>query len=250
MVTSIQKHELRALANRCGFDDELSMDSPDWFGFVNTTTGCRVWLNILADERYLVGIEHESVFKRLVPEYVPGFCDVKPVGAFDCVIARDFNNLSCLLWELSSAPSAEDLLNLYRTETAQMPRNTEIEVLAVERVGQDLYRKALFEYWHGACAVTGLDIPELLRASHIKPWAVAEDKERLDVYNGFLLSPNLDLLFDQGFITFDENGKLIISSMLNADNRLRLGLKDDMHLNLTQNHIHYLQYHWEHIYKA
>jgi len=60
----------------------------------------------------------------------------------------------------------------------------------------------LLDLWEGRCAVTGLAVPELLRASHIKPWADCEtDAERLDVYNGFLLAPHLDAAFDLGFIT-------------------------------------------------
>lgn len=62
----------------------------------------------------------------------------------------------------------------------------------MQRVGQDIFRQGLMECWESRCAITGLAIPELLRASHIKPWAdCATDAERLDVYNGLLLAPIL-----------------------------------------------------------
>lgn len=57
------------------------------------------------------------------------------------------------------------------------------------RVGQNKFRDAILDYWGGACALTGMGIPEVLRASHAKLWAeCATDAERLDVFNGFLLS--------------------------------------------------------------
>lgn len=87
----------------------------------------------------------------------------------------------------------------FRVKAAQMPKTTEAERLVVQRVGQDLFRSALLDFWGGKCCVTGLALPQLLRASHIRPWSACEtDEQRLDVFNGLLLSPNLDALFDGG----------------------------------------------------
>jgi putative restriction endonuclease len=59
------------------------------------------------------------------------------------------------------------------------------------------------EYWGGRCPITGLEQPELLRASHIKPWAdCATDAERLDVFNGLLLGAHIDAAFDSALISF------------------------------------------------
>lgn len=97
----------------------------------------------------------------------------------------------------------------FRRDTAGLPRSTEAERVVVQRVGQNLFRSALLDYWQGRCCVTGLAVPELLRASHIKPWAACEsDNERLDVFNGLLLAPHLDALFDGGWVSFADNGKL------------------------------------------
>jgi putative restriction endonuclease len=98
--------------------------------------------------------------------------------------------------------------DLYAEEIAKIeaepPSSTEALRMTKQRIGQSLFRKALMDYWGGACAVMGLHIPELLRASHAKPWATcATDAERLDVFNGFLLSAQLDALFDSGLVTFD-----------------------------------------------
>jgi len=68
-----------------------------------------------------------------------------------------------------------------------MFRGTEREQLVKQRIGQDVFREALFKYWKNCRAITTLDIPEMLKASHIKPWADC-DSDRLNIYNGFLIS--------------------------------------------------------------
>ena len=83
----------------------------------------------------------------------------------------------------------------------------------------------MLDYWGGACAVTGLALPQALRASHAKPWAeCATDAERLDVFNGFLLSANLDALFDNFLISFSDDGRLLVSKQIAPCDRERLGL--------------------------
>jgi hypothetical protein len=130
---------------------------------------------------------------------------------------------------------------------AQLPpenRNTEVERLVRQRVGQARYRDAMLAYWGGACAVTGVSIPEALRASHAKPWAECEnDDERLDVFNGFLLTANLDALFDRFLISFDEAGHLLISARLSQSDLKGLGIHPEMTLRwLASEHQRYLQW--------
>jgi len=129
--------------------------------------------------------------------------------------------------------------------------STEVERIVKQRLGQDDYRNALLTYWGGACAVTGLDLPALLRASHAKPWAHCDnDEERLDTFNGFLLVAQLDLLFDKGYISFDNQGHILISSQLNEDHCKILGIRPDMKLKwIIEEHKLYLNYHREKIFK-
>lgn len=128
---------------------------------------------------------------------------------------------------------------------------TEVERIVKQRVGQDTFREALMDYWGGACAVTGIALPEVLRASHAKPWADCKnDNERLDVFNGFLLVANLDALFDRGLISFDESGGVIISPRLYADQRTTLRLGDGMHLRwLAPEHHTYMEWHREKVFQ-
>lgn len=116
--------------------------------------------------------------------------------------------------------------------------------LQFSRVGQERFRKALITYWKGRCAVTGFQDTRLLRASHIKPWRVCNNFERLDPFNGLLLTPNLDAVFDQGLVTFDEHGKIIIATSFQEKARV-LGITDNMKFTVDERHQTYLAYHRE-----
>lgn len=124
-------------------------------------------------------------------------------------------------------------------------KNTEVERMVRQRVGQDTYRKAMLEYWGGACAVTGVAISEILRASHALPWAECKtDAQRLDVFNGFLLTANLDALFDRFLISFDKAGYCLVSELISEEDRAHLGLNSRLKLRwLTEQHGAYLQSH-------
>jgi hypothetical protein len=131
-----------------------------------------------------------------------------------------------------------------------MFQGTEREQLVKQRIGQDVFRDALFKYWKCCCAITALDIPEMLRASHIKPWADCDtDSDRLNVYNGFLLSANYDALFDKGLITFDEKGNIIYSAKLNESQIIDIGGNKHKALRwIDERHLHFLEWHRSHIF--
>ena len=126
-------------------------------------------------------------------------------------------------------------------------RGTEVERMIRQRIGQAVFRQAQLDYWGGACALTGIAVPEVLRASHAKPWAECEsDAERLDVFNGFLLTANLDALFDRFLISFDMQGSLRVAPAIPDSQRQSLGLDQPARLRwLTGRHRHYLKYHLE-----
>lgn len=123
--------------------------------------------------------------------------------------------------------------------------DTEAIAQIKRRVGQDRYRKALVDYWGGCCAVTGVSNSTLLRASHAKGWAECDsDAERLDVYNGFLLCVNLDCVFDAGLISFDDDGRIMISTALSSEDLATLNIRPDMRLSKIQSqHRNYLTWH-------
>lgn len=136
-------------------------------------------------------------------------------------------------------------------EVQRLPSTTEAERLVVQRVGQDIFRQSLIDYWQGRCAVTGFDVVSLLRASHIKPWARCEtDAERLDVFNGLLLAPHLDALFDGGWISFDDQGRTLVCDELSAEQRALLGLDAAWRLHgLAEGHRGYLAWHRNKVFR-
>jgi putative restriction endonuclease len=88
----------------------------------------------------------------------------------------------------------------------------------------------------------------LLIASHIKPWKASTNAERLDVFNGLLLTPNLDKAFDSGLVTFDDEGKIKISPQLLEPKKL--GINADYKILLAPEHLKYLSFHQTFVYRA
>ena len=133
-----------------------------------------------------------------------------------------------------------------------MFQGTEREQLVKQRIGQDVFRDALFKYWKGCCAITSLDIQEMLRASHIKPWVDCDsDSDRLNIYNGFLLSANYDTLFDKGLITFDDKGLIIYSNRLSESQILEIGGGKYEALRwLDEQHLPFLKWHRDSVFKV
>lgn len=125
---------------------------------------------------------------------------------------------------------------------------TEKQQLIKSRIGQGKFREQLISYW-GGCSVTGFDFIEILRASHIKSWKTSSNSERLDVYNGLLLTPNLDVLFDKGLISFAKSGEILISSRLTGDSIAAIGCSKDMRIEIDRKHEIYLAHHRENVFR-
>ena len=122
---------------------------------------------------------------------------------------------------------------------------TEKDRLVTSRLGQGKFRKELKDYWQ-QCAVTGYKDFSMLIASHIKPWSQSSNSERLDRYNGLLLSPSLDKAFDQGHISFSDDGNIMLSPSFK--NHEQLSITNDMKIRLSTEHKQYMIYHREHVY--
>lgn len=131
-------------------------------------------------------------------------------------------------------------INLEVTEKQQLTRS---------RRGQGVFRTNL-ERIESKCRITGLSSKENLIASHIMPWKVANNQQRLDGYNGLLLSPHVDHLFDKGFISFQDNGDLIISDLLNQEILKAWNINVNMNVgSFHEKQKEYLNYHREKILK-
>lgn len=124
---------------------------------------------------------------------------------------------------------------------------TERSVMINARVGQGIFRKKLIDMWHG-CAVTRYQNTQLLMASHIKPWRSSTNDERLNPYNGLLLTANLDKAFDLGFISFRNTGKILIASCLEKPQAL--GIDEDMSFAASRDHRCFLEHHRAVVFKG
>ncbi len=235
---------LRKAAADEGFDIDLGEDG-GWLRFETTHTPAAVALTI--SEPYLVlAVSPPSVAAELAAGDAIPWTGPIPTGMAMALVAPDPRTLYRLLARTRMLGRSLPTVPLVRftREAAGLPRTTEAERIIVQRVGQDIFRDALLDYWNDRCPITGIDDPRLLRASHMKPWADCEsDAERLDVHNGLLLAAHIDAAFDAGLITFDTAGRLLPSRQLSPENRNRLGLDADIHLALRAAHAPYLDWH-------
>lgn len=251
-LSPILVSRLEKAATDNGFDRVLEFEG-DWLVIASTQCPLRVWLGAFDDAVFLAAFSQQNV-ARALGDYGTPMAASMPKGAAGGRTVPDVPALHQLLrraFQLSKALPNE-LLRTFEKRVAALPKTTEAERLVVQRVGQNLFRDGLLDLWEWRCAVTGLAIPALLRASHIKPWADCEtDAERLDVYNGILLAPHLDAAFDLGFITVQDDGSIVVSDALDADARAVLGLDQQLRVRgLADGHRSYLPWHRQRVFNA
>lgn len=254
MLSPIATTRLEKVAADNGFDLELP-GTGEWLAFSSSQTPLHIWLTALdtpASCAYLAALSRIDVLHALTDHGVDYSAPLPGTAAgirrFDDI--SGLHNLLRRAFQLArSLP--DELLHDFEKSTSQLPRTTEAERWVIQRVGQDIFRRGLLEYWDGRCALTGLSISELLRASHIKPWAeCASDIERLDVFNGLLLAPHFDAAFDAGFITIANDGSVLASDALSDHDRVLLGLNQALRIRgLRRQHEHYLTWHRSRVFK-
>jgi hypothetical protein len=143
----------------------------------------------------------------------------------------------------------EDVLEASIEESPDI-ETAEKEQIIKARRGQGRFRENV-QNFEKACRVLGISNARFLIASHIKPWRVAMNTERLDGENGLLLSPNIDFLFDRGFISFADDGALLISPVADKDCLRRLRVPVDGAFTVggfSQKQQEYLSYHRRNIF--
>lgn len=209
-------------------------DGP-WLGFDSTTEVVgRVWLAAAGhDGPWLLAVGHPGVAAELGARAAvagPGlarFVFERLAGLYDGLDRA---------WRLGlSLPTAP--LQEFRDRTASLPQTTEVERLVVQRIGQNLFREALLDYWDRRCPLTGIADSELLRASHIVAWAECDDDaHRLDAHNGLLLSGLWDLAFDKGLVSFDDTGAPLYAARLSSHARRLLEPNSTLAGHLTEGH--------------
>lgn len=204
-----------------GFRRKLG-ETEGWANFASTTVPGTIHLAAAGTNGpWFLALDHVGVIGELVLPVSeicgPGLARYvfESLGDLYVVLPRIYQ----LAASLPDAPLRE-----FQIKVANLPKSTEAERLIIQRIGQDVFRACLMDYWQGRCPLTGITDVALLRASHIVPWAQCNsDAERLDVHNGLLLSALWDAAFDRGLVTFDDHGTPQFSRSLSeqARNELR-----------------------------
>jgi hypothetical protein len=131
-------------------------------------------------------------------------------------------------------------------------KSTDREELVLARRGQGKFRKELMSH-EKACRVTKVENPTHLVASHCKPWRDATHEERLDGESGLLLVPTVDHLFDQGFLSFENDGEMILSPVADRLDLRRMGIPTEERIRVgsfSAGQRAYLDYHRDYVFKA
>ncbi len=238
--------ECSKAAEQHGFRRRLG-ETDGWAAFQSTTAQGTIWLAADAPSGpWFLALDHLGVIQELSFPVAdvsgPGGARFAfdTLGALYAVLHRVYE----LGTSLPDAPLRE-----FEWRIADMPRTTEAERLVVQRIGQDIFRARLMDYWHGRCPLTGISDTALLRASHIIPWGECEsDAERLNVHNGLLLSALWDAAFDRALVTFDDDGTPAFSPGLSAQARSELSWSSP--IALTDEHRQRLTCHRERARRA
>lgn len=140
--------------------------------------------------------------RRQLEEYLRTFRETRSLNT--AVYRERFRNASYFL----------GLVRLWQAHvTPEGMTATSSEALHDARLGHGVFRRNLVAL-RGCCYVSGITSPDYLKASHIKPWAECNDRERLDPHNGLLLTPAYDHLFDRALISFEDDGHILISPLV------------------------------------
>ena len=237
--------ECSKAAEQNGFRRRLG-EADGWAAFQSTTAQGTIWLAAAgASGPWYLALDHSGVIAEAGLASTAGNGPGKERFRFDSL--RELYAVLPRIYALaSSLPDAP--LRVFEKEIEGLPRSTEAERLVVQRIGQDVFRSSLLEYWGGKCPLTEIDDAALLRASHIIPWKdCSSDAERLDVHNGLLLSALWDAAFDRGLVTFGDGGDPVYSPCLRANARDHLRWTKP--IPLTNKHLERMRWHQLHVFK-
>lgn len=247
----LQRTALRKAAIEAGFDVLEDLPGAVLCRSSHAPLVCAAWPNQIGD--FFVALSMPNVVAAIkdalapvdspqMPTTLPSMAAVFLVS--DTAALERFLNQA---WALSRAlPNA--LVGRFEQAVASIG-TTEREATVRQRVGQNLFREGLMALWGGRCAVTGLEVPELLRASHAKPWADSNDIERLDVFNGLLLAAHWDAAFDSGLVTVSPDGRVLASPVLSDAAWSVLGMSGALKLKLQAAHAPYMAWHRERVFR-
>jgi hypothetical protein len=148
--------------------------------------------------------------------YLAGISDALGLLLFALLGVDATASIASTLYISDAENDVEVLDDIHQIEgDATIPETQRLQ-LAKARIGQGLFRKRVMLV-DPHCRVTGVEDTRLLIASHIKPWRDASNAERINGYNGIMLSPHVDALFDERLISFEDDGQMLVHPSLRQD---------------------------------
>ena len=218
------------------------------------------WLVLVDWNKLSLPLRPKDHIGEIAPLLADKYAPIKPDGNGNqgCYLAEISYDLAQVLFHLTGYQPENIQDSNWQEENQQQQvieadtslTVTEREQLVNARRGQGKFRQNV-EQVEDHCRLTGTTDKRFLIASHIKPWRDSCHQEKLDGNNGFLMAPHIDKLFDGGWISFSENGKILV-----ADSSVSVQLKK-WHLldgatagTFNDKQKQYLAYHRKHIFRG
>lgn len=155
--------------------------------------------------------------------------------------------IDILYWTYGNPYDENNILkNLYKYKQSA---NVEKFYRVKERNGQRALRDNLIKI-DCRCKICGLSNPNLLITSHIIPWKSSNNSQRVDIFNAFLLCPTHNTLFDRGYISFTDDGNILISEKIEEDYYDLLNINKNIRINVKDENKKYLKWHRDNIFNT
>jgi hypothetical protein len=253
-----------------------SCPRPDEFGKVGEAWNQRGWRVDVQFQRFQSPLRVAAVATRIAPHLPSKYSPIQQDGRGNqgAYLAEISQTLSRLLLELAEPELLplidlntlgergseiladpvvlvdwEDSLQQRIAATSSIPETTRKALIQARR-GQGRFKENVHRIEH-QCRITGVFNPTHLIASHIKPWRESTDEERLAGTNGLLLTPSMDHLFDRGFMTFADDGEVLISPVAGGESLSRMGISGTRRLQVgafNADQRHFLRYHRDEVF--
>ena len=212
---------------------DFKLHSNPWVKFGNGST--KDYFESIWGEYYILASDEQHI--KYIKEN-----DIKNSNLYKILYKKSDLKLHSKPWRKFGNGSIKDYFDsIYNNiEYKQTEKTSEQKI----RTTQGIFRKKLLNRWNNKCAVSGIQNNNLLIASHIIPWSESNDFQRMDVNNGLLLASHFDNLFDKYLISFDQDGKILISDDISKSDLIKLGINGDEKIdNLTDENKKYLLEH-------
>ena len=238
-------------------EEASSARKPEKFGAAGDGWDNDGWLLPVAWQKITPAVKPKLIWGDIQYLFPQKYSPLNSIGEGNQIYLAEISEqifFTFLQYSLEKNPVLFSTLqsNLAGTSASLRRQITEVKRTVSQRIGQLQFRNEVIRL-EGTCPITAVSSPAFLRASHIKPWRACDTvEERLDAYNGLALAPHIDQLFDQGYITFDASGTLILSNACPPMIPMQWGFEDKLGerlIDVSKKRLKYLRYHNRYVFK-